>query len=93
MIAEFLTLINFSRSSFINSLSESFNSVVSNSTFSKNSSRLLSTKNLSKMLFLLFVDFSVETLSISDVEKAGRLIARFISSVDACFVKELKKWT
>lgn len=40
-----------------------------------------------------YMHTSVETLSISDVEKAGRLIARFISSVDACFVKELKKWT
>lgn len=40
-----------------------------------------------------YMHTSVETLSFGDVDKAGRLIARFISSVDAAFVKELKTWT
>ncbi|MBP8614202.1 MAG: M42 family metallopeptidase [Firmicutes bacterium] len=40
-----------------------------------------------------YMHTSVETFSVQDVDKAGRLIARFISSVDAAFVKELKTWT
>ena len=40
-----------------------------------------------------YMHTSVETLSLGDVDKAGRLIARFISSVDTAFVKELKTWT
>jgi hypothetical protein len=34
----------------------------------------------------------VETLSVGDVEKAGRLLAAFIASVDGRFVKELTIW-
>lgn len=41
---------------------------------------------------LRYMHTSVETLSLGDVEKAGKLLARFIASVDACFVKELKIW-
>jgi putative aminopeptidase FrvX len=36
---------------------------------------------------------SVETLSLGDVEKAGKLLARFIAQVDAAFVKELTSWS
>jgi putative aminopeptidase FrvX len=36
---------------------------------------------------------SVETLAVGDVEKAGRILARFIASVDAAFVKELTTWS
>lgn len=42
---------------------------------------------------LRYMHTSVETLSVSDVEKAGRLLARFIASVDAAFVKELTTWS
>lgn len=42
---------------------------------------------------LRYMHTSVETLSIGDVEKAGRLLARFIASVDTRFVKELTSWT
>lgn len=41
---------------------------------------------------LRYMHTSVEALSMGDVEKAGRIIARFIASVDAPFVKELKIW-
>lgn len=41
---------------------------------------------------LRYMHTSVETLSVGDVEKAGRLLARFIASVDALFVKELTSW-
>ena len=39
---------------------------------------------------LRYMHTSVETLAISDGEDAGRLLARFIASVDAGCVKELK---
>ena len=42
---------------------------------------------------LRYMHTSVETLSMSDVEKAGKLLARFITYVDADFVKELRVWT
>jgi putative aminopeptidase FrvX len=42
---------------------------------------------------LRYMHTSVETLSMGDVDKAGRLIARFISAVCPSFVKELKIWT
>lgn len=41
---------------------------------------------------LRYMHTSVETLSFGDVDKAGRLLARFIASVDASFVKELRTW-
>lgn len=41
---------------------------------------------------LRYMHTSVETLSMGDIEGAGRLLARFIASVDAGFVKELKTW-
>lgn len=41
---------------------------------------------------LRYMHTSVETLSIGDVEKAGRLLAKFIASCDASFVKELRIW-
>ncbi len=41
---------------------------------------------------LRYMHTSVETLAISDVEKAGRLLAKFIASCDASFVKELRIW-
>lgn len=41
---------------------------------------------------LRYMHTSVETLSAGDVEQAGKLLARFIASVDACFAKELKTW-
>lgn len=42
---------------------------------------------------LRYMHTSVETLSVGDVEKAGKLLARFIASVDAAFVKELTTWS
>jgi len=42
---------------------------------------------------LRYMHTSVETLSFGDVDKAGRLLARFIASVDSSFVKELRKWS
>jgi len=42
---------------------------------------------------LRYMHTSVETLSLGDVEKAGKLLARFIASVDALFVKELTSWS
>lgn len=42
---------------------------------------------------LRYMHTSVETLSVSDVEKAGRLLARFVASVDSSFVKELRIWS
>lgn len=42
---------------------------------------------------LRYMHTSVETLAVSDVEKAGRLLARFIASVDGSFVKELRIWS
>lgn len=41
---------------------------------------------------LRYMHTSVETLSVGDVEKAGRLLAAFIASVDDRFVKELTVW-
>lgn len=41
---------------------------------------------------LRYMHTSVETLSMSDIEGAGRILARFIASCDAGFVKELKTW-
>lgn len=41
---------------------------------------------------LRYMHTSVETLSVGDVEKAGRLLAAFIASVDSRFVKELTVW-
>ncbi len=41
---------------------------------------------------LRYMHTSVETLSMDDVLKAGKLLAAFIASVDAPFVKELKTW-
>ena len=41
---------------------------------------------------LRYMHTSVETLSVGDVEKAGRLLAAFIASVDGRFVKELTSW-
>lgn len=42
---------------------------------------------------LRYMHTSVETLSVGDVEKAGKLLARFIASVDGAFVKELTTWS
>lgn len=42
---------------------------------------------------LRYMHTSVETLSVGDVEKSGRLLAKFIASVDAAFVKELTIWS
>ncbi len=42
---------------------------------------------------LRYMHTSVETVALGDVEKSGKLLARFIASVDACFVKGLKIWT
>jgi endoglucanase len=42
---------------------------------------------------LRYMHTSVETLSVGDVEKCGKLLARFIASVDAAFVKELTIWS
>lgn len=42
---------------------------------------------------LRYMHTSVETLSLGDVEKAGKLLARFIAQVDAAFVKELTSWS
>lgn len=42
---------------------------------------------------LRYMHTSVETLSLDDVEKAGKLLARFIAYVDADFVKELRVWS
>lgn len=42
---------------------------------------------------LRYMHTSVETLSVGDVEKSGRLLARFIASLDASFVKELTTWS
>jgi endoglucanase len=42
---------------------------------------------------LRYMHTSVETLSVGDVEKAGRMLARFIADVDASFVKELTTWS
>jgi endoglucanase len=42
---------------------------------------------------LRYMHTSVETLSVGDVEKAGRILAAFIASVDAAFVKELTTWS
>lgn len=39
-----------------------------------------------------YMHTSVETLSVGDVEKCGKLLAKFIASVDAAFVKELTTW-
>jgi putative aminopeptidase FrvX len=41
---------------------------------------------------LRYMHTSVETLSVSDVEKGGRLLARFIASCDKDTVKELSTW-
>lgn len=41
---------------------------------------------------LRYMHTSVETLSWGDVDKAGRLLARFIAGIDASFVKELSAW-
>lgn len=41
---------------------------------------------------LRYMHTSVETLSVGDVEKAGRLLARFVASCDVSFVKELRTW-
>jgi putative aminopeptidase FrvX len=41
---------------------------------------------------LRYMHTSVETLAVGDVEKAGRLLAAFIASVDGRFVKELTSW-
>ncbi len=41
---------------------------------------------------LRYMHTSVETLSMGDIEKAGKLLARFIACVDAPFLKELKTW-
>ncbi len=42
---------------------------------------------------LRYMHTSVETLSVGDVEKSGKLLAKFIASVDAAFVKELTTWS
>lgn len=42
---------------------------------------------------LRYMHTSVETLSVGDVEKAGRLLAKFIAAVDSAFVKELTSWS
>jgi putative aminopeptidase FrvX len=42
---------------------------------------------------LRYMHTSVETLSIGDVTKAGRILARFIASMDMSFVKELRIWS
>ncbi|MBE3519509.1 MAG: M42 family metallopeptidase [Firmicutes bacterium] len=41
---------------------------------------------------LRYMHTSVETLSVGDIEKAGKILARFIASVDAGFVEGLTKW-
>jgi len=41
---------------------------------------------------LRYMHTSVETLSVGDVEKAGRLLAKFIAACDEAFVKELTTW-
>lgn len=41
---------------------------------------------------LRYMHTSVETLSLGDVEKAGKILARFIASVDSGFVEGLAKW-
>ncbi len=41
---------------------------------------------------LRYMHTSVETLSIGDVEKSGRVLAKFIASCDRAFVKELSTW-
>lgn len=41
---------------------------------------------------LRYMHTSVETLSVGDVLKAGRLLAKFIASCDEAFVKELTQW-
>jgi len=42
---------------------------------------------------LRYMHTSVETLSVGDVEKSGKLLAKFLASVDAAFVKELTTWS
>lgn len=42
---------------------------------------------------LRYMHTSVETLSLGDVEKAGRILAGFIASLDMSFVKELRVWS
>jgi len=42
---------------------------------------------------LRYMHTSVETLSVGDIEKAGKILARFIASVDASFVEGLTRWT
>jgi len=42
---------------------------------------------------LRYMHTSVETLSVGDVLQSGKLLAKFIASVDAAFVKELTIWS